>query len=77
MRTANTMREYLASYFIPGPALALLGVLLAIEGSMNFDRFADTSVELGLSRLVVPALVGFVAVLFGAAGFACTIYRRS
>lgn len=71
------MREYLTSYFFPGPALALLGVFLAVAGYMNFDGFAGSSVELGLSRLVVPAVVGFVAVLFGAAGFACTIFRRS
>lgn len=69
------MREFLTNYFFPGPALSLLGILLAVAGYMNFEGLAASSVELGLSRLAMPAVVHVLAVLFGAAGFACTISR--
>lgn len=71
------MREYFTNYFFPGPALAMVGVLLAVVAYVNLDGFASTGIELGLSRFAVPALVNGLAILFGVVGFCCTIRRHN
>lgn len=50
------MGEYFTNRFFPGPALALIGILLAVAGYVNFDGFAASSVELGCRVSWCPPL---------------------
>jgi hypothetical protein len=71
------MSEFFTTYFFPGPALAIIGVLLAVAAYVNLEGFATAGIELGLSRFAGPAVVNVVAVFFSLAGFCCTIWRRN
>ena len=70
------MSDFFTSRFFPCTALALIGMFIAAVGYVNFNEFAASSVELGLSRLTLPAVIGTVAVLFSIAGVLCS-FRHS
>lgn len=73
----ENMSEFFSNYFFPGPALAVLGIYVALVNYFNWDEFAKASVQFGLtSANTLPGLVGILASMIRAAGFLCVVLRR-
>ena len=74
---SKIMSNFFLHYFFPGPALAVLGIYVAVVNYFNWDELAKASVDLGLPwSNSLPGVVGILAMTISFAGLLCVVFRR-